>query len=60
MEVKTSFQIDWTLNNREAYRKAETTLLNEGWTKTNYTEPSELLDTDFSKKYTTWFERVWL
>lgn len=57
--VKTSFKINWTLGNSEAYRKAEKTLLNEGWKKTNYTEPATLLDTDFSVEYTTWFERVW-
>lgn len=57
--VKTSFKINWTLENQKEYRKVEKTLLKEGWKKTNYTEPAILLDTDFNVKYTTWFERMW-
>ncbi len=57
--AKVKFKIEWNLRQKAEYRKAESDLIKEGWKKTNYTEPKELLDTDFRKLYTTWFEREW-
>ena len=55
----TSFRIQYTFQEKGMVDNVETTLVSEGWKKTNYTYPSEGVDYKPTEIFVSWFEREW-